>query len=625
MNFWVTDKMIKNDWVSKTTGLTIIILAGLIFSCFQIGNASETLVVPDAYSSIQEAIDDASSGDMIFVKTGVYHENLLVDKSVNLVGENKENTIVIGTGNVTRGQQTVVTLASENIKISGFTIKSQNYSKSNLHASGISVEADKCEIANNIISNTYYGIFCSTQSEIIIAQNQITSNLKDGIRFCGGSLNTISQNNITENAKGGIALEGYSITISENQITNNDRGIGMGASYSLVFGNNIANNSEFNFFFAGSYNIICSNNISDSNWGVYFSPYFAAPMENKFYHNNFINNQVNVGATSTYNVQEWDNDFPSGGNYWNDYSAHFPQATEVNDSGIWETKYEIAENHTDRYPLVWPFDISNDAAPSLCSPPIPEPNSIVVCWPFDEVQPNGVTPDEIGLNFAVVGTSSGDVSYTPTLVEGKQDKAFSFDGAAYVNTPILPHLEISKEITIDVWVNVQQYKNVKYNNILVECERTRAGLPNRTVGLAINGEEPNENSNVPQGAIIAYVSTENGGLNEITTTESVVSLNQWMHIVFTRSLSTGMHIYVNGQEQDITVTSGVQNPEGDIQKETELYVGHDAVCEIDEIKVYNYVTEQAIEQNNGSSMELYVILIAAIGIIAVLGYVKIKR
>jgi len=617
--------MNKKDLTLKTTGLTIIILTGLFFSCFQIGNASETLVVPDDYLSIQEAIDVASAGDTIIIKAGVYYENLLVDKSVNLIGENKESTIVIGAGNVTRGQQTVVMLASEAIKISGFTIKSQNYSKSNLHASGISVEANNCEITNNIISNTYYGIFCSTQSEILITQNQITSNLKDGIRFCGGSLNTISQNNITKNAKGGIALEGYSITISENHIINNDRGIGMGASYSLVFRNSIANNSEFNFFFAGSNNIICSNNISNSNWGVYFSPYFAAPVENKFYHNNFINNQVNVGGASAYNIQVWDDDSPNGGNYWSDYSAHFPQATEENDSGIWDTKYEIAENHTDRCPLVWPFDISNGAAPSFCSPPDLEPNSIVVCWPFDEVKPNGVTPDEIGLNFAVVGTSSGNVSYTPTLVEGKQDKAFSFDGAAYLNTPILPHLEISKEITIDVWVNVQQYKNVKYNNILVECERTRASLPNRTVGLAINGEEPNENSSVPQGAIIAYVSTENGELNEITTTESVVSLNQWMHVVFTRSLSTGMHIYVNGQEQNITVTSGVQNPDGDIQRETELYVGHDAVCNIDEIKVYNYVTEQATEQNNGSSIELYAILIAAIGIIAVFSYVKVKR
>jgi len=349
--------MNKKELPPKVTSLLLIILVCSFVSCVQVGNASETLVVPDTYPTIQEAIKNASTGDTIFVKAGVYYENLVVDKSVNIVGENKENTIVIGTGNVSRGQQTVIILAAENTKITGFTIKSQNYSSSSLHATGISVEADNCEITDNKICNTYYGIFCSVQSEITITQNQISSNLKDGIRFCGGSLNTISQNNITENAKGGIAIEGYSNTISENNITNNARGIGMGSSYSLVYGNNICNNSEFNFFFAGSKNIVCSNNISNSTWGIYFSPYFAAPTENQFYHNNFINNQGNVGGISSYNAQFWDDGFPSGGNYWSDYSARYPVAKELNNSGILDTQYEITQNHSDNYPLLVPCDI----------------------------------------------------------------------------------------------------------------------------------------------------------------------------------------------------------------------------------------------------------------------------
>jgi len=609
----------------KMIGLLTIIVMCLSACHFQIGYSTKTLVVPDNYPSIQEAIENAAEGDIILVKSGIYYENLLVDKSLTIQGEKKENTILIGTGNVTRGQQTVITLAAQNTKVSGLTIKSQNYSNSKLYASGISVEADNCEITNNIISNTYYGIFCSVQSEIKITQNQIISNLKDGIRFCGGSLITISQNNITKNANGGIALEGYSIRISENEITNNARGIGMGASYSLVFGNNIANNSEFTFFFMGSKNIVCSNNISNSNYGVYFSPYFAAPTENQFYHNNFINNQINIGGVSAYNLQTWDDGFPSGGNYWSDYSVHYPQASQLNDSGIWDTKYEIAQKHADENPLIAPVDILTETALSLWSPPDSEANSLVVHWPFDEAQPNGVTPDETGLNFAVVGTSSGDISYTPVLVEGKFGKAFSFDGAAYVNTPILPLLEISDESTLDVWINVQDYKNVRYNNILVECERTRASLPNRTFGLAINGESTTDDANIPQGALIAYVTTEDGTLNEIVTSESVVTLNEWMHVVFTRSLSTGMHIFVDGEEQKITVTSGEQNPQGPIKRQTELYVGHDGICLIDEIKLYNYVSEQTTEQTSHASFELWIVLIAAIFVIAIVAYTKMKK
>jgi parallel beta-helix repeat protein len=603
--------------------LMLTFLVGSFLVGFHVGNASKTIVVPDNYLTINEAIERASPGDTIFVKSGIYYENLVVDKSLDLVGEDCKSTVVIGEGNIDRGEQAVFTISADQVKISDFTIKSQNYSTSSLYATGISVEGDNCVITENKICNTFYGIFCSVQSNITISKNQIVYNLKDGIRFCGGSYNDISENSITENAKGGIAIEGYSNKISRNNITNNSRGIGLGSSYSLVFGNNIHGNNEFNFFFAGSYNIVYSNNISDSTWGIYFSPYFAAPIQNKFYHNNFIDNQANVGSISSYNVQSWDEGVVAGGNYWSDYFAKYPAAKEGEDSGIGDIKYEIDTNNTDNYPLLAPFDILNASLSSPISPPTADPNGTVAFWAFDEVKPNGVTPDETGLNFAVVGTSSGNVSFTPILIDGKFGKALSFDGAAYVNTPILPHLEIPEETTIDVWINVQEFKNVKYNNIIVECKRTRAQLPERTFGLAVNGKT-DEGSGIVQGVLLAFVSTENEGLNEIVTSESVITLNQWMHVVFTRSLSTGMHIYVNGEEKDVTVISGVQNPKGTIERETELYIGHDAVCLIDEMRLYNIALEPKSEQLSWMQLTIGITILSIVGA-AFFFYLKVKH
>ena len=599
----------------------LLLISSFVFS-FQVTTGSKTLVVPIDYFTINEAIQNSSPGDTIFVKAGVYYENLVVDKSLNLIGENPSNTIIIGKGNVERGEQTVVTLAAEQIEITNFTIKSQNYSKSSLHATGISVEADNSKITNNIICNTYYGIFCSVQSNITISKNQIISNLKDGIRFVGGSLNTISENNITDNAKGGIAIEGYSNIISKNNITNNNRGIGIGSSYSLVYGNNIKSNNEFNFFFSGSHNIVCSNIITESTWGIYFSPYFAAPMENKFYHNNLINNIEHVGGISENNIQVWDAGFPLGGNYWDDYMIHYPEAEEIENSGIGNIQYKIDNNNTDNNPLLFPFNIQSEEIPSIESPPLGEPNSIVAHWSFDEVKPNGVTPDETGLNYAVVGTSSGNFSFTPILVEGKSNKSLSFDGAAYVNTPILPHLEIPGETTIDVWINAQQFKNVKYNNIIVECARTRTQLPERTFGIAINGLTIEEDPRIPQGAILGFISTKNEGLNEIATAESVINLNEWTHVVFTRSLSSGMHIYINGKEQNVTVISGFQNPKGHIERETELYIGHDAVCLIDDMKLYNFAMEPTNDQFPWSEVVLIFSIISLVGLFF---YFKVKH
>ena len=71
------------------------------------------------YSSIQEAINSADGGDTIYVSSGTYYENVVVNKSVSLIGEDKNTTIIDGdqTG-------TVVRVTEDNVTIKGFTIQS---------------------------------------------------------------------------------------------------------------------------------------------------------------------------------------------------------------------------------------------------------------------------------------------------------------------------------------------------------------------------------------------------------------------------------------------------------------------------------------------------------------------
>jgi hypothetical protein len=609
--------------VAKFVALTFILVMMLCTISAQLSKASKTIVVPDDYATISAAVNHASSSDTILVKSGVYHENVLINKSLTVMGEDSKDTIVIGTGGESRGQSTVFTLAADDVEISGFTIESLDYLPTSYYATGISVEGDGCTITGNNIRNTYYGIFCSVQSSTTISWNNITGNFKDGIRFCGGSLNKFSENNIAGNAKSGIAIEGYSNTITRNNITDNNIGVGIASSYSLVFGNVLTGNSNSGLYFAGSNNTISANNISGSKWGIYYTIHFAAPNGNKFYHNNFVDNEGNVGGSSPYNIQVWDDG--SEGNYWSDYQTAYPSATEVDTSGTGDTPYVIGENNTDNHPLLAPFDISNASQPSVASPPSAKTDSVVALWPFDEVEPNGVTPDETGLNNAIAGSSTEGASYTPTLVDGKFGKALSFDGAAYVSVPMSPSLEIPEEAMIDVWINVQQFKDVEYNNIVVECARGRASLPERTFGLAVNGHTPDNGTGLPVGVLRAYVATDEG-LNEIVTTEPFVSLNQWMHVVFTRSLSTGMHIYVNGEEQNVTVTSGVQNPQGAIRRETELYIGHDAVCFIDEAGISNTAGEPIGGQVVWMQWWFWAAVVAAgLGACLIFYYMKLKH
>lgn len=80
-------------------------------------------------------------------------------------------------------------------------------------------------------------------------------------------------------------------------------------------------------------------------------------------------------------------------------------------------------------------------------------------------------------------------------------------------------------------------------------------------------------------------------MNEIDT-KVALPLDTWVHVVFTRSTTTGMHIYVNGVEQAVTVAAGTADPKGQIQNPTDIYIGHDSKTEIEDLQISNTVAQQ---------------------------------
>ena len=582
-------------------GLIVVFMSIRWMVNLSVGSASKTLVVPNDYPTIGAAINQASQGDVILVKSGTYYENIQINKSLTLEGQDSPTTIIVGSGGLQGNEHmATVTLKASGVRLTGLAIESQNYSSTSNYAYGVNIQGDNCTIDNNFIRNTYIGIFCSIQSSTIINNNTITSSIKDGIRFFGGSLNTISNNKIFSNSQSGIAIEGYSNVVTKNAIQDNYRGIGFGSSFSVVFNNFIAWNRESGIFLAGSNNTISANDFYRNKWGLFVTPQLAAPRGNDIYNNNFINNTNNAYDGSPYLIQNWDKGSQLGGNFWSDYLTRYPNATQIeipnafyviNSKG--NTAYAIYTNNTDNYPLMHPFDTTNPPnMPTVPSPISAKPNTIVASWSFDTVDPNLVTIDTTGQNQAILGSTTADYSYIPEQVTGEFGKALSFNGMTYAIVPPSPSIETPNEVTIDAWVNVQSLKNVTYNNIIVECVRTTAALPTRTLGLAINGVAPENASSPTKGAIRGYVYTQNNGLNEIDTKDPV-PLNQWVHIVFTRSLTTGMHIYVNGEEQSVGVSTGVANPAGPTQRQTETYIGHDSITSIDQLKISNTAEPEA--------------------------------
>jgi pectin methylesterase-like acyl-CoA thioesterase len=81
--------------------LTLLLIGTLIlvFGIQPAKAAPITIIVPDDYPMIQQAVDAASNGDTILVRAGTYTGDVVIsDKSISLVGQGAANTTVRGLG-----------------------------------------------------------------------------------------------------------------------------------------------------------------------------------------------------------------------------------------------------------------------------------------------------------------------------------------------------------------------------------------------------------------------------------------------------------------------------------------------------------------------------------------------
>lgn len=181
------------------------------------------------------------------------------------------------------------------------------------------------QIKNNDISNNYgNGMTLTLSSNNKITNNDINSNKGTGIKFTSSNQNIVSGNYITRN-QNGISLSSSSgnNTITRNNIADQDTGVYFHvSSNNLIYSNNFVNNTK---------------QVYDVSWGAPEQNFPGVPSPSK-------------------NI--WNDDYPIGGNYWSNYTNQYPQAIELDNSGIWNTPHIIDENNQDRYPLLNPLDIA---------------------------------------------------------------------------------------------------------------------------------------------------------------------------------------------------------------------------------------------------------------------------
>lgn len=176
----------------------------------------KTLYVPTQYPTIQAAIDDANSGDIIYVYNGTYNENLVVNKTISLIGENPLNTIIDGHGT---GRDVVNVNNANNVKIEGFTIQNGE----GFEPASLSIwRSGGSTISNNVIRQSDYGVKVRESNSSNIINNMIVNNTNVGILLSHSDINTIMGNLIKKNLYG-VRITSVSVpsTFYHNNIINN--------------------------------------------------------------------------------------------------------------------------------------------------------------------------------------------------------------------------------------------------------------------------------------------------------------------------------------------------------------------------------------------------------------------
>jgi len=348
--------------------LLLVSTVALAFNVQPARTEPTTITVPDDYPTIQEAINAANPEDTIYVRAGAYVENVIVNKTVFIIGEGMESTIVNGTS---ASVGTVFSIQSDNVTLSGFQIGKAEYDV-------VLLNCRYANVRNNWLKSARYKVSLQNSTDCNIESNEIAGGW-EGVKLLNSDNNRIADNWIYYcNAYTfpigpfyGVLVEGSELNhIENNLIETCDIGIGLTESRDNIIQNNTVSGdwpTSYPAYDAEKGLVLDSNSNSNTIIENRISNMTATAItlsqsSSIIFHNSFINNTQQAQVLNSPD-NSWNDGYPSGGNYWSDYFAwdifSGPYQNETGSDGIGDLPYIIDAENQDHYPFA-PLRILGD-------------------------------------------------------------------------------------------------------------------------------------------------------------------------------------------------------------------------------------------------------------------------
>ncbi len=331
----------------------------------RVGNASP-------FNTIQKAINSAVASDTILVSFGVYHEkNIIVNKSITLIGENFP---------VLDGDRKyeIVSIKSSNVRLIGFKLQHSGYGTLEDPAAIKIYDSNNVTISNNVLDDTFFGIYVQFGKNCIIKNNQLSSygkeeqqigngihcwksdslqiigntitghrdgiyfefvtnsiiwrnsskkNIRYGLHFMFSNEDAYISNIFSENGAGVAVMFTRGVKMFNNTFSNNwgDAAYGLllkEISDSFIVGNKFLGNTSGIYMEGVNNTPVQKNTFSGNGWAIKIQ---ASCMNVTVNFNNFLGNTFDVGTNGSLVLNSFDY------NYWDAYQGYDINRDKIGD------------------------------------------------------------------------------------------------------------------------------------------------------------------------------------------------------------------------------------------------------------------------------------------------------